>query len=63
MNSVIGQAGFRIGMFILVSSGVLLLILERDTAEFVLMVFMFVLGLVFTLAVAIWVRYSQRKRF
>lgn len=59
--SAIGQAGMRIGMFVLISSGVLLLLLERDSAEYSLMLFTFVLGLLFTVLVAIWVRWSQRK--
>lgn len=59
--SAIGQAGLRIGMFVLISSGVLLLLLERDSAEYSLMLFTFVLGLLFTVLVAIWVRWSQRK--
>ena len=37
MSSAVGQGAFRIGVFILLTSGVLLLFLERDTAEFVLM--------------------------
>lgn len=59
--SAIGQAGLRIGMFVLITSGLLLLVLERDSAEFSLMIFTFILGLIFTILVAIWVRWSQRK--
>lgn len=59
--SAIGQAGLRIGMFVLITSGVLLFVLERDSAEYALMLFTFALGLIFTILVAIWVRWSQRK--
>ena len=59
--SAIGQAGLRIGMFVLITSGALLLVLERNTAEFVLMLFTFALGVLFTAMVAIWIRWSQRK--
>ncbi len=62
MHPTLGQAGFRIGAFILLTSGLLLLVLDRDTAEFVLMAFMFVVGLLFTGSVALWVKWSQRRR-
>ncbi len=62
MHPTLGQAGFRIGTFILLTSGLLLLVLERDTAEFALMAFMFVVGLLFTGAVALWMKWSQRRR-
>lgn len=61
MPPTLGQAGFRIGMFVLLTSGALLLVLERGTAEHALMVFTFGLGAVFTLFVYIMVRLGQRK--
>ena len=36
MDPRIGQAGFRIGVFIGLTSGALLLAVERDSAEFVI---------------------------
>jgi hypothetical protein len=62
MHPTLGQAGFRIGMFVLLSSGALLLVLDPGTAEHALMVFTFVLGLIFTLLVFIMVRIGQRRR-
>lgn len=62
MAPTLGQAGFRIGFFILVTSGVLLLVLDRDSAEFVLMTFMFVVGLLFVGGVALLVKLTERKR-
>lgn len=62
MAPTLGQAGFRIGFFILVTSGGLLLVLDRDSAEFVLMAFMFVVGLLFVGGVALMVKLTERKR-
>lgn len=62
MPPTLGQAGFRIGMFVLLSSGAMLLVLDRGTAEHSLMVFTFALGVVFTLFVSIVVRLGKRKR-
>ena len=61
MPSGLGHAAFRIGVFIAMTSGLLLLFLERDTAEFVLMVAMFVISIVFLAVIAIVVRVFQRR--
>lgn len=62
MPPTLGQAGFRIGMFVLLSSGALLLVLDPGTAERALMIFTFALGAIFMLLVFIMVRIGQRKR-
>ncbi len=61
MNQALGQAGFRIGVFVALTSGLLLLVLDRGTAEFVLMSLMFVCSSVFLLALALAVRISLRR--
>jgi len=61
MSSQLGQAGFRIGMFVLLTSGLLLLALEPHTAEFVLMVATFVCSSVFLAVLAVYVRVFSRR--
>lgn len=60
MAPELGQAGFRIGMFITLVSGILLLVLERDSAEFVLMVGTFGLGVLFLALVGLLVKFTSR---
>ena len=52
MPPELGQAGFRVGVFVVMSAGLLLLVLERDSAEFVLMATMVVCGLLFLAGIA-----------
>jgi hypothetical protein len=61
MDSNFGRAGFRIGVFIALMSGGLLLILQKGTAEYLLMQVMFVLSLVFLAVIILAVRLSLRK--
>lgn len=61
MDSGIGRAGFQIGFYIVFVSGILLLFLDRGSAEFAITVFSFVLGLLFLVLITVWVRYMQRK--
>ncbi len=60
MDSNLGRAGFRIGVFIVMTSGGLLLVLPKGTAEYVLMQITFALGLIFLAVIIFLVRYSQR---
>ena len=60
MAPELGQAGFRIGMFITLVSGLLLLVLERESAEFVLMVGTFGLGVLFLALVGLLVKFTSR---
>jgi len=61
MSSALGQAGFRIGVFILMTSGLLLLVLERRTAEFVLMAAMFGCSSLFLVVLAVFVRLLPKR--
>ncbi len=58
MNSELGLAWFRIAIFITIVSGVLALIEPRDSAEFVISVASFVIGLLFILLIAVIVKRS-----
>ncbi len=61
MPSIVGLGAFRIGTFIALTSGLLLLVLDRDTAEFTLMVGMFLLSICFLSVIAILVRVLPRR--
>jgi hypothetical protein len=61
VNSALGQAGFRIGVFVALTSGLLLLILDRNSAEYVLMVATFSCSALFLLMLVLLVRYSSRR--
>ena len=63
MDPHLGKVGFRMAFYIVFVAGGLLLVLERGTAEFVITLFTFILGLVFLLLVAALVRWGQRRRF
>lgn len=60
MSPELGQAWFRIAFFITAVSGVLILFQLPGSAEFVISVTSFVIGLIFLAVVAIVVRRSQR---
>lgn len=61
MDNGISRAGFHIAFYIVFVSGILLLFLERGSAEFVISLFSFGLGLLFLGIIVVWVRYTQRK--
>jgi diacylglycerol kinase len=61
MDTSIGQGGFRIGVFILMLSLILMFVVDRGSAEWVLMVTMTVCSSVFLGAVAILVRMLSRE--
>lgn len=61
MSSSLGLAAFRIGMFIVLVSGILLLFEENGSAEQAITAITFLIGLVFLIAIGVWVRMSQRK--
>jgi uncharacterized membrane protein len=61
MDSGIGKAGFHMAFYIVFVAGILLLFLDRGSAEFAITLFSFVLGLVFLSVIVIWVRYTQRR--
>jgi len=61
MSGSLAHAAFRLGFFIVFVSGALLLFLEKGSAEQAIMIFTFLLGLAFLMAIAIWARLGQRK--
>lgn len=61
MSSQLGQAGFRIGMFVALTSGLLLFLLDRNSAEFVLMAGAFGCSSVFLVVLAVLVRSLPRR--
>ena len=60
MNPELGQAWFRIALFITLVSAALLLIVQPGTAEFVMTVASLVVGLVFVGIVVFMVKRSNR---
>lgn len=56
MNAEMGQAWFRVAFFMTTVSGILLFVESPGTAEFVITVTSFVMGLVFILIIALIVR-------
>jgi hypothetical protein len=58
----LGKAGFQIGVFVSLVSGLLLLVLDRDSAEFVISLFTFIVGFAFLLLIVALVRMGTRRR-
>ncbi len=56
MSPELGQAVFRIAFFVTILSGLLLLVLDHRSAEFVAATVTFVIGLIFILAIVVMVR-------
>ena len=61
MDSGIGKAGFHMAFYIVFVSGILLLFLDRNSAEFAINLFSFCVGLLFLGVIIVWVRYNQLK--
>ena len=59
MSPELGQAWFRIAFFITAVSGVLILFQSPGSAEFVISVTSFMIGLIFIAVIAFIVRRSQ----
>ncbi len=62
MPPELGRAGIRIGMYVTLISGGLLLVVDRGTPEYVISQITFIMGVVFLALVAAWVRWSQRRQ-
>ena len=60
MNSELTRAGLRIGFLLVIPSTVLLLVLDRRSAEFSITVVTLVMGVVFLLGVLLFERYRRR---
>ncbi|MEP7198231.1 MAG: hypothetical protein ABI874_00325 [Chloroflexota bacterium] len=56
MDPRFGQAAFRIGMFMALSAGAMLLVLDRNSAEFVVSLLTVVIALAFMGVIALVVR-------
>jgi hypothetical protein len=56
-----GRAGFVIGIFVSLVSGMLLLVVERGSAEFFVSLITFLIGIAFLLAIVFLVRMGMRK--
>ncbi|MCB0065176.1 MAG: hypothetical protein KDE19_23795 [Caldilineaceae bacterium] len=59
MDVNITRAGFHIGFFVAFISGLLLLVVERDTAEFAISLISFVIGLTFLAIIVAIVKWQQ----
>ena len=60
MSPEIGQAGFRLALFLVVCSGVLLFVVPRGTAEFAITVVTLLIGLAFSGLIALFIRVFGR---
>jgi uncharacterized membrane protein len=60
MNRDVARAGIVIGCFLLVSGLLLLLMVQPGTAEYYITLFVVLVAIVFTAAIAFAVRMSQR---
>jgi uncharacterized membrane protein len=56
-----GRAGFVIGFFVTLLSGGLLLVAERDSAEFSVSLLTFGIGVLFLILIVVLVRLGTRK--
>ncbi len=61
MPPELGRAGFRIGMYVALISGGLLLVLERGTPEYVISQITFGMGVGFLLFLAVLVKVLNRR--
>lgn len=61
MDPFFGRAAFHLGFYIAFVAGVLLLFLEKQTAEYVITQFTLGIGLVYLLVVVLLVRWGKRR--
>jgi hypothetical protein len=57
----LGKAGFLIGIFVTMVAGGLLLVVERGSAEFIISLLTFGIGILFTLLIIVLVRLGTKK--
>lgn len=60
MNPQLGRAGLNLGVWVTLVSGTLLFFNERDTAEFYISLFTFLIGALFTIGIAIAIKRGQK---
>lgn len=61
LDPYIGKAAFQLGFYIAFTAGVLLLFLEKGTAEYVVTQLTLGIGIVFIILIGILVRVGGRK--
>jgi uncharacterized membrane protein len=57
----LGKAGFLIGIFVTMVSGGLLLVVDRNSAEFTISLLTFGIGVLFLVLIIVLVRVGTRK--
>jgi hypothetical protein len=57
-----GRAGYVIGFFVALTSGALLFVVERNSAEFYISLFTLLIGVIFLIGITILVRRGTRKQ-
>lgn len=62
ISSDIGRAAFHIGFFVTLMSGLLLLLVEPGSAEQIITLMTFIVGLLFTLIIVALVRFGTRRQ-
>lgn len=62
LSPELGRAGFFIGMFVVLTSGALLLAVRPGSAEFVVTSITFVIGVLFSLALVALIRIGVRRK-
>lgn len=60
IDSNFGQAGFRIGIYVVLMAGLLTLLTESGTSARIISIFTLLIGLVFLLIIIILVRIGRR---
>lgn len=60
IDTNLGYAGFRIGMFVVTLSGLLVLFTEPETAAHVISIITLIFGLIFTLIIVVLVKIGQK---
>jgi len=60
IDSQLGRAAFQIGFYLFFVAGILLLVLDKGTPEYVITQFTFAVGLIFSVIVIILVRIGNR---
>lgn len=57
----LGKAGFLIGIFVTLVSGGLLLVVDRNSAEFTISLLTFGIGVLFLVLIVVLIRLGTRK--
>ena len=60
IDSNLGRAAFRVGFYVTFVSGILSLLTAPSSAERIISIFTFILGILFLIVVAVLVRFGSR---